>query len=238
MIPAKPPGRKPRYQGIAVSPTKVIDAVDKRCIRIGYSLFVGDKTSTITNAYVEMLRRFYTAKDLSKNPESGGRLLPESEIPSFRQFDYWGKAIFSTRLKTERGRKGMRKWLKDCRPLSGTVRDWLRGPCHQFEIDATIADIYLVNGYSRRMLIGRPVVYVVIDSFSGMIVGLYIGLEGPSWNGARQALFNAFTSKVEFCATNGVTIDSGDGPVITSHITSTLTRGEMLGKAAEGLPLA
>lgn len=232
--PAKPPGRKPRYQGIAVSPTKVIDAVDKRCIRIGYSLFVGDKTSTITNAYDEMLRRFYTAKDLSKNPESGGRLLPESEIPSFRQFDYWGKQYFDE-VETERGRKGMRKWLKDCRPLSGTVRDWLRGPCHQFEIDATIADIYLVNGYSRRMLIGRPVVYVVIDSFSGMIVGLYIGLEGPSWNGARQALFNAFTSKVEFCATNGVTIDSGEWAChhLPHHIYA--DRGEMLGKAAEGL---
>lgn len=79
MIPQSPPGRKPRYQGIAVSPTKVIDAVDKRCIRIGYSLFVGDKTSTITNAYVEMLRRFYTAKDLSKNPESGGRLRVETQ---------------------------------------------------------------------------------------------------------------------------------------------------------------
>jgi hypothetical protein len=90
--------------------------VDKRCIRVGYSLFVGDKTSTITSAYVEMLRRFYTAKDLSKNPESGGRLLPDSEIPSFRQFDYWGKQYFDE-VETERGRKGMRKWLKDCRPF-------------------------------------------------------------------------------------------------------------------------
>ena len=85
------------------------------------------------------------------------------------------------------------------------------------------------------MLIGRPVVYVVIDSFSGMIVGLYIGLEGPSWNGARQALFNAFTSKVQFCATNGVTIGPEEWAChhLPHHIYA--DRGEMLGKAAEGL---
>ncbi|EIE42671.1 Tn7-like transposition protein B [Pseudomonas aeruginosa PADK2_CF510] len=130
---------------------------------------------------------------------------------------------------------GLTKWLKDCRPLSGTVRDWLRGPCHQFEIDATIADIYLVNSYSRRMLIGRPVVYIVVDSFSGMIVGLYVGLEGPSWNGARQALFNAFTSKVEFCAQNGVDITPEDWDC--RHLPHQIyaDRGEMLGAAAEGL---
>jgi hypothetical protein len=78
-------------------------------------------------------------------------------------------------------------------------------------------------------------VYVVIDNFSGMIVGLCIGLEGPSWNGARQALFNAFTSKVQFCATNGVTIDPEEWACqhLPHHIYA--DRGEMLGKAAEGL---
>jgi hypothetical protein len=85
------------------------------------------------------------------------------------------------------------------------------------------------------MLIGRPVVYIVVDSFSGMIAGLYVGLEGPSWNGARQALFNAFTSKVEFCAQNGVEINADDWNC--HHLPHQIyaDRGEMLSLAAEGL---
>ncbi|MDG9782708.1 Mu transposase C-terminal domain-containing protein [Metapseudomonas otitidis] len=230
----KKPGRKPKYQGLLVSPAKLLSDTDKRCIRVSYALYAKNKSSTISRAYEKMLEKYYSEKQLSKNPEGKVRLLPQSEIPTFNQFIYWGKQFFDD-IETDRGRKGMRKWLKDCRPLSGTVRDWLRGPCHQFEIDATVADIYLVNSYTRRMLIGRPVVYIVVDSFSGMIVGLYVGLEGPSWNGARQALFNAFTSKVEFCAQNGVDIRPEDWDC--RHLPHQIyaDRGEMLGAAAEGL---
>ncbi|SED59652.1 DDE-type integrase/transposase/recombinase [Pseudomonas marginalis] len=232
--PSKPPGRKPKFQGVLTPSSKMLSAVDKKCIRVGYALYVKDKKSSISSAYDEMLRRFYSVRDISKNSEEELHLLPSSEIPSLRQFRYWGQ-IFFDEIETERGRKGLRRWLKDCRPLSGTVRDWLRGPCHQFEIDATIADIYLVNSYSRRMLIGRPIVYIVVDSFSGMIVGLYVGLEGPSWNGARQALFNAFTSKVAFCAQNGVEINADDWDC--HHLPHQIyaDRGEMLSLAAEGL---
>ncbi|MCV4289028.1 Mu transposase C-terminal domain-containing protein [Pseudomonas capsici] len=230
----KRPGRKPRFQGVLVSASKLLSVVDKRCIRISYRLYAKSKTSTIRSAYDKMLKKFYSVKDLSKNSENRSRLLPQSEIPTFDQFDYWGKIFFDP-IDTDRGRKGITKWLKDCRPLSGTVRDWLRGPCHQFEIDATIADIYLVNSYSRRMLIGRPVVYIVVDSYSGMIVGLYVGLEGPSWNGARQALFNAFTSKVDFCAQYGVEIAAQDWDC--HHLPHQIysDRGEMLSLASEGL---
>lgn len=232
--PDKRPGPKPKFQGVLVSPSKLLSVTDKRCIRIGYSLYTKDKTSTIRSAYDKMLKKFYSVKDLSKNAENRVRLLPESEIPNFNQFDYWGKQFFDE-IETDRGRKGLTKWLKDCRPLSGTVRDWLRGPCHQFEIDATIADIYLVNSYSRRMLIGRPVVYIVVDSFSGMIVGLYVGLEGPSWNGARQALFNAFTSKVDFCAQYDVEIIPEEWNCHHLPHNVYADRGEMLSLASEGL---
>ncbi|QKJ33535.1 Mu transposase C-terminal domain-containing protein [Pseudomonas sp. MPDS] len=232
--PSRPPGRKPKFQGVLTHTSKMLNTVDKRCIRVGYALYVKDKKSSISSAYDEMLRRFYSVRDISKNSEEELRLLPSLEIPSLRQFSYWGRVFFDE-IETERGRKGLRRWLKDCRPLSGTVRDWLRGPCHQFEIDATIADIYLVNSYSRRMLIGRPVVYIVVDSFSGMIVGLYVGLEGPSWNGARQALFNAFTSKVDFCRQNGVELNPDDWNC--HHLSHQIyaDRGEMLSLAAEGL---
>lgn len=230
----KRPGRKATYQGELKVQNKLLEAVDFKCIKAGYSLFVDDETASQRTAYDKMLSLFYKVKDLSKQPESQEQLLPDSEIPSYRQFVHHGKSFFDL-TTTARGRMGERKWQKDGRGLIGTVRDNLRGPCHQFEIDSTIADIYLVNSYSRHMLIGRPVIYVVIDSFSGMIVGLYIGLEGPSWNGARQALFNAFTPKKEFCSLNGVFINEEDWPC--HHLPQEVyaDRAEMLSEGAEGL---
>ena len=109
------------------------------------------------------------------------------------------------------------------------------GPCHRFEIDATIADIYLVSRFNRNWIIGRPVVYVVVDVFSRMIVGVFVGLEGPSWNGARQALLNAFRDKVSFCAAHDIHIQPQDWPC--HHLPQEICadRGEMLGLAAEGI---
>jgi hypothetical protein len=109
------------------------------------------------------------------------------------------------------------------------------GPCHRFEIDATIADIYLVSRFNRHWIIGRPVVYVVVDVFSALIVGLFVGLEGPSWNGARHALFNAFTDKQAYCAAHGVEIRPEEWPC--HHLPQEIMadRGEMLGAAAEGM---
>ncbi len=67
-------------------------------------------------------------------------------------------------------------------------------------IDATIADVYLVSSFDRYRIIGRPVVYLIIDVFSRLIVGFSVSLEGPSWLGAILALDNMIADKVEFCA--------------------------------------
>jgi len=50
------------------------------------------------------------------------------------------------------------------------------GPGSVFQIDATVADVYLVSRFNRTHIIGRPVLYIVQDCFSKLIVGLYVGL--------------------------------------------------------------
>ena len=80
----------------------------------------------------------------------------------------------------------------------------MTGPGDRFQIDATSADIYLVSRFNRHRIVGRPTIYVVVDVFSGMIVGLYVGFEYPSWLGAMMALVNAATDKVDWCRQYGV----------------------------------
>jgi hypothetical protein len=74
-----------------------------------------------------------------------------------------------------------------------TARDWegVSGPGHMWMIDSTIGDIFLRSSINRAWVIGRPVVYIIVDVWSTAVVGFYVCLTGPSWNMAKIALFNA-----------------------------------------------
>ena len=232
----KKSGRPPKDNGVFRKViAKNLSEEDKEAIRIGYALYKENKVESIKQAYTRTISKFYRANHVVPGfSEDEIILRPLEELPTPTQFEYWGQKAFDD-MTVMRSRKGERKWQKDLRPIVGRSNQGLFGPCHLFEIDATIADIYLVSRYNRNWIIGRPVVYVVVDVFSRMIVGVYVGLEGPSWQGARQALLNAFSDKVAFCAAHGIPISQQDWPCF--HLPQEICgdRAEMLGKAAEGL---
>jgi hypothetical protein len=132
-------------------------------------------------------------------------------IPSFDQFQYWSNKDH-LRLEIKRKRMGSKLYDKDLRGLLGTSNAQVIGPGSRYQIDATIADVYLVSRLDPNLIIGRPIVYVVIDVFSRLITGVYIGLEGPSWVSAMMALANTAMDKVAYCAQYGVAIRPEDWP--------------------------
>lgn len=109
------------------------------------------------------------------------------------------------------------------------------GPGAQFQIDATVGDIYLVSQFDRSNLIGRPVIYFVIDAFSRMVTGMSVGLEGPSWGGAMTALINMATDKVAYCKEFGIEIEENEWPC--RHVPASILgdRGEMESRNADNL---
>lgn len=229
----KKPGRPARYLGEVVDQTKDLTVDDKRLIKIGYALYKNNKTQSITDAYHKMLDRFYREEVASPDGSAGGAPLKQlDKVPSPTQFSYWGKKAFDA-MDVMRSRKGETKWAMDHRAIVGNAHHGLRGPCHRFEIDATIADIYLVSRFNRNWIIGRPVVYVVIDVLTRMIVGVHVGLEGPSWNIARHAVFNALTDKVAYCASFGIVIEQADWPCHHLPYEIVGDRAEMLSENAE-----
>lgn len=72
-------------------------------------------------------------------------------------------------------------------------RNWegISGPGHTWEIDSTVADIYLRSSINRGWIVGRPIVYIIVDKWSTAVVGFYVCLTGPSWNTAKVSLFNS-----------------------------------------------
>lgn len=158
----------------------------------------------------------------------------EGDIPTYRQFDYFYRREYqAVERLVARTLKG--EYQKDVRPLHGTSTAGAIGPGSRYEIDATIADIYLVSDDDPSKIIGRPTIYVVVDVFSRMVAGLYIGFDNPSYATAMQALVNAFEDKVEFCKAHGLDISSEDWPCVGLPDAILADRGELLGNQIESL---
>ncbi|NNM69963.1 MAG: DDE-type integrase/transposase/recombinase [Gallionella sp.] len=193
---------------------------------------------TLRGAYDQMIKDFFCERTI--DPETNRIThapnvnVLASGFPSFSQFNYWLEQDHD-RLDIKRERLRPRIYDKDLRGLLGTSTAEVWGPGARYQIDATIADVYLVSRTDRNKIIGRPVLYVVIDVFSRMIVGIYVGLEGPSWVGAMMALANTASNKRAFCKQSGREIDEEDWPC--HHLPATLLgdRGEIEGRMIETL---
>ncbi len=158
----------------------------------------------------------------------------EEEIPTNWQMKYFYQREY-TQVEKIKNRSSRNAYNKDFRPLTGTATMNALGPGSRFEIDATIADIYVVSDVNRSWIVGRPVVYIVIDVFSRLIVGFYIGFENPSYVAAMQALQVAMTDKVDLCSQFDLDIESKDWPAIGLPDAILADRGELLGYQIEYL---
>jgi putative transposase len=139
-------------------------------------------------------------------------LPPPDQLPTLRQFKYYyyKNRNFKAEITAISGEKA---YESNNRPILGDSTLKAFGPGSIYQIDATVGDIYLRCYLNRKLIIGRPVIYIVVDVFSRMIVGFAVTLEGPNWAGAKMALENAFSDKVEFCAQFGVEITGAEWPV-------------------------
>lgn len=80
------------------------------------------------------------------------------------------------------------------RGLTGKNWEGVGGPGHTWAIDSTIGDIYLRSSCNRAWIMGRPIVYTIVDVWSTAVLGFYVCFSGPSWEAAKVAIFSAATS--------------------------------------------
>lgn len=121
---------------------------------------------------------------------------------------------------------GLRQYLLHERPLTGRLSD-TRGPGERYHIDATVIDVYPVVRNMRSVVARRPTLYLVVDDWSRMIVGVHLTFDPPCWNGAMMALVNAVSPKVEFCRGLGLDIAEKDWPASILCETLYADQGEM-----------
>nr|WP_144920535.1 Mu transposase C-terminal domain-containing protein [Paenibacillus bovis] len=188
---------------------------------------------SLNDVYHFILRDFYSDR-YKENGKMKYRVWEANRIPSYHQFYYWFKKLEDPK-KDIQFRKSAKEYELKYRPLLSNSKSETNGPGTRFQIDATIADIYLVSSLDRNRIIGRPVIYAVMDVYSRIITGLYVGLEGPSWLGAMMALDNMVADKVEFCKQYNIDIEEEQWP--THHLPEIIIadRGEFEGYSVENL---
>ncbi|MEJ7930235.1 hypothetical protein WG922_09630 [Ramlibacter sp. AN1015] len=118
---------------------------------------------------------------------------PKQDI-SAGQFSYYLNQLQS-RMQREISKVGLTKFTNNRKTLLSTAREGIQYPGQCYIIDATMADVYLVSAVDRKLLIGRPIIYVVIDAFSSMILAVHVTLETANGDQAKVALYRALTPK-------------------------------------------
>ncbi|OBY77998.1 hypothetical protein BBG47_18830 [Paenibacillus sp. KS1] len=193
-----------------------------------------NRRDSVSYTYIEMLKKYYQIGIVKK----GGYEIPiipsGHEVPSITQLRYHIRNHYSKR-KQLIAREGEVTFNRDFRPLLGSETRKATGPGQIFEIDATIADVYLISSDDSNIIIGRPVVYIAVDVYSHMVVGLYVGFEGPSWLGMMMAIENAVVNKVEYCRQYDIEITEEEWPCYHMPECFFADRGEMESKNADSL---
>ncbi|NFS20904.1 DDE-type integrase/transposase/recombinase [Clostridium botulinum] len=225
--------KKANYYGEIVQGINITDDV-KIHFKIAIDKYYRNKNKmSLKETYNLMLRDFYSDSYVEDN-EIKHMVWDKSKIPTYGQFYYWFKKLENPKKDILFRESSKEFELKHRAILSNSTIE-TNGPGTRFQIDATIADIYLVSSLNRNRIIGRPIVYAIIDVFSRLITGIYVGLEGPSWIGAMMALDNMITDKVEFCRKYNIEITEEQWP--SKHLPEIIIadRGEFEGYSVENL---
>lgn len=121
----------------------------------------------------------------------------EAPLPSFGQFINFYYRHYDRRERNLAKNKS-HVFDKDVKSHLGSVYDIVHFAGQVYEIDSTPDNVYLASSRDRTMPVGRPVLYVVSDLYTGMIVGFSVSFENAQYKSAAEALFCAISPKKKY----------------------------------------
>ncbi|MFL0270163.1 Mu transposase C-terminal domain-containing protein [Candidatus Clostridium radicumherbarum] len=227
-------GRPRKYNNLFGYGVNINEEI-KKTFRVSIKKFYNTSSKkSLVLTYELMLKEFFNNGYKFENGLEIPVLKSSNEIPTLTQFRYWFNKERDIRKEIS-SRISAKKYYQQHRQITGSSTSEALGPGSIYQIDATIADVYLVSRFNRNWIVGRPIIYNIMDVFSRMIVGVYVGFEGPSWAAAMNALANAATSKIEFCKQYDIEISEEEWPVNYLPETILADRGEFEGSNVENI---
>lgn len=163
-----------------------------------YFLDEASGTSTVKEAHKKTLKHHWKTE-----------LHGETEISEdiFRRI---ANEVFPDAYENKVRRRNKRNAAREGKVNRGRATDIADGPGTLFQIDWTKMDVHLVASCNRTLWIGRPILYVVVDTHSRLVTGILITLQTPKFWTFCQAIYYAAMDKVKLCAMFGLSIKEGD----------------------------
>ena len=127
-----------------------------------------------------------------------------SNVPEERTIISWAEKVEKRGAQKNRAATD-KEHNQRMRPLRGKAADAVYGPGSVFEIDASPLNIKVRSRLSGKIALTQPVLYLVVDAYSYVIVGFYVTLHHEKSSGAKLALYNALSDKEEYLASLGLT---------------------------------
>lgn len=223
------------YKTIELGPGINIGPDERKKLEKGFKLYyLTEHRRTKRAAYQMTLEKVFNIGYEDRNGTMVPVLPPADELPSFRQFVYWGSKQQDD-AEVLLAREGNRRFQLRHRAVLGGSTQMAFGPGSVYQMDTTLVDVYLVSSLNRNRIIGRPWMYLMKDVFTRMIVGFSVTLENPSYVSAMLALLNAAEDKVAFCAAHGIEISLPEWPC--QHLPEMIVadRGELIGRNMDQL---
>jgi Mu transposase, C-terminal len=189
--------------------------------------YLNQKKPSLRYTFKRMTADYYTRfKYFDGEGKEVTVLIDEENRPTFRQFQYWYHKEYFNDVVTI-SREGRHKFEQNYRAITGSSTAETDGPGDIYQIDATLSNVYLVSRFNPNWIVGRPTTYFIVDVFTRLITGFYVGLENASWKAMMNAIVNACTDKVEVCKKYGINISSEIWPAM--HLPSNFIgdRGEL-----------
>lgn len=200
---AKRPGRKSvRANGS----THILNDQDFKNFEEARKLYFDRKTGSVKDVYQVMINNHYRGEIKIDGNVIWG-ILPLSEIPSLDQLRYYIDT-HSNKAEKAIAKTSKQEYRNEQRLLfSDNLKD-VHGPCSLWEIDECEIDLFLVDSETRSKVIGRPIVYIMIDVFTRTIVGYSVDLENNSLKGVTNCFLSLIVDKVELCKKAGITVEN------------------------------
>lgn len=165
------------------------------------TFYYSSKRLSLHTAYEMMLIQRYT--------NTNGQLVEKA--PTWKSFEnYFYRHGYHKNPQKIISREGLTYYQRNCKPAFGSASQWRTEP-GSFQMDATLCDIYLVSALDRSCVIGRPYLYMAVDTATQLIAGFHVGLECDE-TAVMLCLENAAQSKTEYCRQCGIEMQPEDWP--------------------------
>ena len=160
--------------------------------------YLNSEVKTKEAAYLDLIEKEYSivVDTLNSNglKEKKLMLLPSDQRPSREQFFYY-ISQHSTGQERKAAKKTAAVVRNNNRVFTGTVMEGVRGPGHFVECDAQEMDIALISDEYENVPVGRPIIYVMIDVMSEMILGVSLAMDNNSVVGLTNCFLNLIEDK-------------------------------------------